>query len=689
MTAGTGLSRLEGRDKVTGAARYAYEYEVPGALYVWPVGSTVASGVVTSVEGAAALDEPGVVAVLDHTNAPRLRAGVAEDQLVLQTPEVSYRGQVVAGVVATTPEAAREGADQVLVRYAERPHKVVLDPDDPDLSLPEVTNAGFPGLSVIGDVDAALAAADVVVDAVYRTPPQHNNPMETVAVIASWSGDRLTVWDSNQGPWRAAVGFGMLWGIPPEQVEVITEHVGGGFGSKVWPTAGAVLATLAARVTGRPCKLMLTRQQMFTMAPARTATRSHVRLGARRDGTLTAIDHDALQYSSVIHEFVEQTGTATRTMYASDALRIRHRLARLHLPTPRVMRAPGKTPGMYALESAMDELAYALGLDPLELRVRNEPSVEPATGLPFGGRHLVECLTTGADRFGWSSRDPTPGVRRRGRYLFGTGLASSVYPVYQGPARATARAEPDGTFQVRVGAVDIGTGARTALWQLAADVFGVAPSQVTIHLGRSAYGEAAVAGGSAGTASWGGAVRKACTELCRRLAEHGGAVPADGLEVVADTTEDQPAPDHAWHSYGAHFCAVRVDADTGEVRVDRLLGVFSHGHALNARTAHSQLIGGMVMGVSMALDEQTVIDPHLGLFVNHDLAQYHVAANADIRGLEAHSLEHADDDVTLVGGKGIGELGIVGAAAAVANAVYHATGVRVRDLPITLERVRA
>ncbi|GIF63472.1 xanthine dehydrogenase [Asanoa ishikariensis] len=689
MTAGSGLSRLEGHDKVTGAARYAYEYPVEDVLYVWPVGATVASGTVTEVDSTAALADPEVVAVIDHTNAPRLLPAVTADELVLQSPTVAYRGQIVAAVVATTIEAAQEGAEQVLVRYVEHGHKVVLDPEDPDLEQPETTNAGFPGTSIKGDVDAALAAADVVVDTVYTTPAQHNNPMETVAIIARWDGERLLLHDSNQGPWAAATAFGMLWGIPPSQVDVVTEHVGGGFGSKVWPTAGAVVATVAARVTGRPCKLMLTRQQMYTMAPARTATRSRIRLGARSDGTLTAIDHDALQYSSVIHEFVEQTGSATRTMYASDNLRIRHRLARLNLPTPRVMRAPGKTPGMFALESAMDELAYALDLDPLALRLRNEPATEPASGLPFDGRHLVDCLQAGADKFGWASRDPTPGARRRGRWLFGTGLASAMYPVYQQGGKATARAEPDGTFDVWVAAVDIGTGSRTALWQAAVDALGVPPSQVSIHIGHSAYGQAALAGGSAGTASWGGAVRKACLELSRRVAEHGGAVPSDGLEVTADTAEDQLAPDRARHSYGAHFCAVRVDADTGQVRVDRLLGVFAHGHALNARTTHSQLLGGMVMGVSMALCEQTVVDPRLGLFVNHDLAQYHVATNADIRGLEAHSLERADDDVTLVGGKGIGELGIVGSAAAVANAVFHATGVRVRDLPITPERVRA
>jgi xanthine dehydrogenase YagR molybdenum-binding subunit len=688
MTAGTGLPRLEGRDKVTGAARYAYEYPVDGVLYVWPVGASVASGTVTDVDGSAALADPAVVTVLDHTNAPRLQPAMTADQLVLQSPTVAYRGQVVAGVVARTPEAAREGAEQVLIRYAEHPHKVTLDPDDPDLELPEVTNAGFPGTSVKGDVDAALDAADVVVDRVYTTPPEHNNPMEPVATIAQWDGDRLLLHDSNQGPDTVATAYAMLWGIPREQVEVVTEHVGGGFGSKVRPSAGSVLTTVAARVTGRPCKLMLTRQQMFTMVPGRTATRSRIRLGARRDGTLTAIDHDALQYSSVIHEFVEQTGSATRTMYAADNLRIRHRLARLNLPTPRVMRAPGKTPGMFALESAMDELAYALDLDPLALRLANEPASEPATGQPFDGRHLVECLTTGAEHFGWADRDPTPGARRHSRWMFGTGLASSMYPVYQSGSTATARAEPDGTFSVFVGAVDIGTGARTVLWQLATDVFGVPPERVSIHIGRASYGPASLAGGSAGTASWGGAVRKACTELCQRLAEHGGAVPADGLEVTANTDADQPAADRARHSYGAHFCAVRVDADTGQVRVDRLLGVFAHGHPVNARTAHSQLLGAMVMGISMALHEETVIDPRLGLFVNHDLAQYHVATNADIRGLEAHSLERADDDITLAGGKGIGELGIVGAGAAVANAVYHATGVRVRDLPITLEKLR-
>ncbi|MBL1097545.1 xanthine dehydrogenase family protein molybdopterin-binding subunit [Streptomyces coffeae] len=687
---GADVTRIEGRDKVTGAALYAYEYPVRDALYAWAVQSTVARGRVRGVDGGGALALPGVVAVLDSGNVQRLHPTEDPELSVLQSTDIAYRGQIVAAVVADTYETACQAAAAVRVEYEENGHDVELRDDDPNAFVPDTVNAGYPGLRESGDVDTAFATAPVTVDATYTTPPEHAAPMEPHATIAVWDGDALTLYNGDQGPWMTAEALAELFGLPRGSVRIVADHVGGGFGSKAVPRPPTVLAALAARAVGRPVKLAVTRQQMFSMVSYRTPTVQRVRLAAERDGRLTAISHNALQQSSRLTEYCEQTVAATRIMYAAPHRRTIHRLAQLDVPTPSWVRAPGEAPGMFALESAMDELADALGMDPVRLRVVNEPAVDPESGRPFSSRNLVACLREGAARFGWEGRDPVPGRRRDGRWLLGSGVAAGNYPVYTMPATATARAEPDGSFVVRIAAADIGTGARTMLTQVAADELGVALDRVTLDIGRSVYGNAPMAGGSMGTSSWGWAVSKVCRALAERLDETSGAVPPEGLELSADTTEDVQAQKKlARCSFGAQFAAVRVDAVTGQVRVDRLLGVFTAGRIINPRTARSQLRGGMCMGLSMALHEMLDVDPHYGDFANHDFATYHVAANADVRDVEAYCLEEEDGELNPLGTKGVGELGIVGTAAAVANAVHHATGVRVRDLPITLERVRA
>jgi xanthine dehydrogenase YagR molybdenum-binding subunit len=367
-------------------------------------------------------------------------------------------------------------------------------------------------------------------------------------------------------------------------------------------------------------------------------------------------------------------------MYAAPNRRTTHRLARLDLPTPFWMRAPGKCPGMYALESAMDELAVELGLDPIELRVRNEPDVEPETGESFSSRNLVACLREGAERFGWSGRDPTPGIRRDGRWLVGTGVAASSHPANRRPSQASARLEPDGSYVVRLAAADIGTGARTALTQIAADALGVAPESVRVEIGDSALPPAPGAGGSLGTSSWGPAVAKACREL--RARAHVDA------EVHVDTTHDVEADERlARYAFGAQFAEVRVDPATGEARVSRLLGVFAAGRIINSKTARSQLIGGMTMGLGMALLEESALDARFGDYVNHDFASYHIPVNADIEDIDAVWIDEDDPRVNPIGAKGVGEIGIVGTAAAIANAVHHATGIRIRDLPIRPDKL--
>ncbi|GAA4179901.1 xanthine dehydrogenase family protein molybdopterin-binding subunit [Streptosporangium oxazolinicum] len=684
-------ARIEGRDKVTGAARYASEYPVPDAVYAWPVQSTIVRGRVRAVRATAALALPGVIAVLDNRNVSRLRPVQDAELAVLQSADVSYRGQIVAAVVANTLEQAREAASAVRVVYeGEEGYDVVLDPGDPRILSPRKANAGFEGTVDWGDVEGALASAPVGVDAVYTTSTEHASPMEPHATIAFWEGENLTLYNADQAPWMSATAIAELFGLPENAVNIVADHVGGGFGSKAVPRPPTVLAALAARAVRRPVKVAMTRQQMFALVSYRTPTVQRVRLGAERDGTLTAVWHDALQQSSKLVEYTEQTVAASRMMYATPNSHTAHRLLRLDVPTPSWMRAPGEAPGMFALESAMDELAYALGMDPVQLRIVNEPPADPESGLPFSSRNLVACLREGAARFGWAGRDPTPGVREEGRKLVGTGVASSTYPVFTMASTAAAYAEPTGRFVVEIAAVDIGTGARTALTQVAADELGVPMDRVTVRVGRSVFGPAPFAGGSMGTSSWSWAVSKACRALVKELDERAGVVPPEGLGVRADTTEDLAAWKHfSRHSFGAQFAEVTVDVDSGQVRVERLLGVFAAGRIINARTARSQFLGGMTMGISMALHEALEMDPRFGDFVNHDLAGYHIAANADVRGIEAHWIDEQDDELNPVGAKGIGEVGIVGTAAAIANAVFHATGFRQRDLPITLDRVRA
>ena len=685
---GAAMPRVEGREKVTGAARYAVEHDVEGVVHAALVQSTVAKGMVRAVDPGAALALDGVLAVLWHENAPRVASDDDPELAVLQRPDVAYRGQIVAVAVAESIEVARQAAALVRVDYDAAPHDVELTSDHPKLYKPDKVNPAFETDTERGDVEAGLAAAATTIDATYSTPAQHNNPMEPHATLALWRDGDLTLYESTQGAPMARNAIAKVLGLEPERVRVIAPHVGGGFGAKGTPKPNAIVAALAARHVQRPVKLAVTRQQMFAITGYRTPTIQRLRLGADPNGRLTAIWHEVFEQSSTLREFAEQTAVPTRTMYAAPNRRTRHRLARLDVPTPTWMSAPGETPGMFALECAMDELAIAAAIDPVELRIRNEPDVEPESGVPFSSRHLVACLREGAERFGWTGRDPTPGVRRDGRWLVGTGVASSTYPARRRPSQAIARAEADGRFVVRIGAADIGTGARTVLTQVAADALGADPALVTVEIGDSALPFAMLAGGSMGTTSWGSAVVKACALLSERLGELGGEVPAAGFEVTADTADDVAADEHLErHAFGAQFAEVRVDADTGEVRVPRLLGVFAAGRILNPLTARSQFIGGMTMGLSMALHEESVLDREFGDYLNHDFAQYHVAACADVLDLEATWIDEDDPHLNPMGAKGIGEIGIVGTAAAITNAVHHATAIRVRDLPLRLDRL--
>ena len=669
---GAPADRLEGGEKVRGRARYAYEYPLENVAYGTLLCATVANGAIRSIDATSALATEGVLAVITHENAPKLPK--AEGELaILQSPRVSYRGQIVGVVVAETLEAARRAERRVHFEYEVADHDVELRADHPTLYKPEVVNPSFPTDTEEGDVDAALSSADFVVDETYRTPSEHNNPMEPHATTAVWDGGALTLYDSTQGAFPTQQTVAQTLGLPPGRVHVIAEHVGGGFGSKGTPRPHVIAAAITAKQVERPVKLAVTRQQMFALTGYRTPTIQRVQLGSDADGRLRAIAHDVVEQTSLVDEFAEQTAVVTRMLYASPNRRTTHRLAKLNVPTPSWMRAPGECPGMFALEAAMDELARAVGVDPIELRVRNDPELDPESGHRWSSRNLVGCLREGAERFGWR-----PGRRVEGRTAFGMGVASSPYPARRRPSTARVKRDGDGTFTVQVGATDIGTGARTVLAQIAADTLEVGLGRVRIEIARSDFGSAPVAGGSMGTASWGSAVVKACRELRAR----------DVGEVSVDTSEDAGAEEPlSKHGFGAIFVEAAVDLDTAEVRLPRVLGVFACGRILNPKTARSQFIGGMTMGIGMALMEESTMDRRLGAWVNHDLASYHVPVNADVPSIEAAWLEEDDPHVNPMGAKGIGEIGIVGTAAAVANAVFDASGVRIRELPITPDKL--
>jgi xanthine dehydrogenase YagR molybdenum-binding subunit len=639
---------------------------------------------------------------------------------------VRYYDEPVALVVAETFETARAAAGLIKIRYEREPGVFDLRSHLTGAYTPRRTNAGFETDSAIGDFESAFAAAPVMVDATYRTSFQHHNPMEPHATLAVWSGDALTIHTSAQTLANFRAGIANTLRIPLESVRIVSPFVGGGFGSKLIIHADCVLAALAARLLRRPVKVALTRQQMFVNAGHRAEMVQQVRFGADPDGRLSAIGHDVWSATSRSEEFCEQTAVFARSLYAAPNRLTRHRLVPVDLNRGEWMRSPGEAPGMLAFECAMDELAERLGLDPVELRIRNEPTEDPERGVPFSTRNLVHCMEEGARRFGWERRNPTPGRFREGRKLIGHGMAAAIRPNYIGATTSRVAIDADGQVMVRLDMTDIGTGTYTILTQIAAESLGLPLSAVKVELGDSRFPRTAGSGGSWGAASAGSALHHACAALKQQIVEaarsdersplHGANVAeanfAGGDVRVGDRSESiadllrRVAPEgfevegsvrpasatetyraYSQHSYGAHFAEVAVDCDTGEIRMRRMLTVVGAGRILNTKTARSQIIGGMIWGIGAALMEEAVLDPRYGNFVNHDLAEYHIAVNSDVPEMEVVFLEEHDDKANPLGAKGLGELGVCGAGAAIANAVYNATGVRVRSFPITLDKV--
>lgn len=679
--------RSEGRLKVTGQARYAYEQPVTEPLHCFPFCSTISRGRVVKVHLDAARDVAGIIDIMTSANAPRLASPADSELRVLQSEDVWYRGQFVGAVIAATLETAREAAAMVVVDYDDHGCDVAMSGDRQDLYVPTHANPHYPAVTESGNVTSSLQESEITIDETYRTPIEYQQPMEPHSTIALWETregvDHLLLYDSSQGVSVCQRKLAEVLGLSPEQVTVVAPHIGGGFGSKLYPHDHQVLVALAAKlVPGRAVKFARTREQMFSGVGYRSATIQRIQLGSDKRGQLSTIAHDAIVFTSKLKEFVEAAAVCSRTMYAAPNRRTSHLVAAIDLPVPSVMRAPGIAPGMFALESAIDELAVACEQDPIAIRLLNEPDADPTTGLPYSTRNVATCFRVGGEMFSWNTRVSTPCSRREGEWLIGLGVAAATYPMYSLPGSTARISWTDGKYLVELAAVDIGTGTWTALAQIAADALRVSLNLIVVDIGNSNLPYATQEGASSGISSWGSAIYDAAIIFREKY----GVRPEDGDEAMGAMPENNNLEAFSMHSFGAQFAEVRVSNVSGEVRVSRMLGVFACGRIINPLAARSQLIGGMCMGISMALLEEGVLDRRYGNVVNHDLSSYHIAASRDIEQIEAVCIDEADWRFNPMGAKGVGEIGIVGAAAAVANATFNACGVRVRDLPITPEK---
>jgi xanthine dehydrogenase YagR molybdenum-binding subunit len=732
---GAPMNRVDGRLKVTGGARYSAEMPVANVAHAVIVTSTIARGKISRMDRAAAQAAPGVIAVFTPENAPKLPNG-AKPALeppagrvlsLMQDDLVHYNGQPIGLVVADTPEHARAAASLVRATYAAQKPNLDMATAPPAPTNGSGKPAGKePVATTRGNFEAGLAEADVHAEHTYTTPFEQHNPMELHATIAQWDGDRLTLYDSTQGIFPARRVIAKTFGLPPENVRVVSYFVGGGFGSKGSVWSHVILAAMASREIGRPVKIELTRRQMFGPVGGRPRTVQHVTLGAKKDGTLTAIRHVSTSATSELEEWMEPSAVQTRMLYASPNAVTDHKLVRINMGTPTYMRAPGEASGTFAIESAMDEMAYALRMDPIAFRLKNYAEKDPQTGKPFSSKSLRRCYSVGSERFGWSRRTMEPRSMRDGNALIGWGIATATYPTRRSQASAFARILPDGRAWVRAGSQDIGTGTYTVMTQVAADALGISPERVRFELGDTEMPETPVSGGSQTAASVGSAVKAAALAVRSKVVQlaiadsqsplhgaseddvqiadgklslasspsksdtYGAVIARNGGQPVDAEATVKPGPEAeelSMHSFGAVFAEVRVDRDLGEIRVPRVVAVYGVGNVLNAKTARSQLMGGIVYGIGMALMEETYIDPRLGRYVNANLEDYHVPVNADIRSIDVSTVEETDARVNPLGVKGIGEIGNTGITAALANAVFHATGKRVRDLPVTLDKV--
>jgi xanthine dehydrogenase YagR molybdenum-binding subunit len=722
---GRAQRRVDGALKVTGRAQYAAEHYLPGMLYAVPVGATIARGRITGIDAGIAEQMPGVRAVLRRGSFPPLSPVRSEASVVIDEhrppfadEEICYYGQYVALTVADSLEQAKAAADAVRVSYAA---------ETPDVS-PDLIAEKAEVKSERGNADASFSSAEVTVDRRYAMAPETHNPIETHATIAAWDGDELTLHETTQGVVNHRDAIAAMFGLPTEKVRVISRFLGSGFGNKLWPWMHSPLAAAAAKVLGHPVKLVLSRPMTFHAVGHRPRIVQRIRLGAGRDGRLTSVQHDYVNATSILDTYEENCGEATPHMYSTPNLRVTAGVARRNIGTPTSMRGPGAVPGLFALESGMDELAEALGMDPVELRQRNEPSIDEGLGVSFSSRHFQECLRLGAERFGWSQRDPKIGAMKRDGLTLGWGVAACSWLAERFPCQAAVDLRDDGTVQVASAIQDIGTGTYTIMAQMVAERLGISMDRVEVALGDTRLPPGPVSGGSMATASLVAPIHEAAAKAtqaliaacvdkgepfsdCRAedLSFHDGQV-VDGRGNQRAMTFDavlralgrssvtgngsgtgtygsQEKSTVSKHSFGAHFAEVTWQPAIARLRVSRIVSVIDAGRILNPLAARNQIEGAVVMGVGMAMLEETDYDPRNGAPMNASLADYLVAVHADAPKMEVHFVEYPDTSLNELGARGVGEIGLAGTAAAITNAVYHATGVRVRDLPLRLEHL--
>ncbi|MCF2502462.1 xanthine dehydrogenase family protein molybdopterin-binding subunit [Dyadobacter sp. CY107] len=700
MNIGSPVNRIDGILKVTGKADYSTDHPVKNAAYAVIFKSTIAAGKITNIDSVTAEKLPGVLAVITHKNAPKLNAkGGIRGGAMLQSPDVLFYGQHIGVVVAENFEQARHAADLVKVEYDKKEAKTDFEKLYQNGVKPKDKED-----EKRGDVKVALENAEFKVEETYATPIYHHHPLEPHATIAEWQGENLILYNSAQIVNGAQNAAASTLNLKSENVRIVSPYIGGGFGSKGGQWGNLVLAAMAAKMVNRPVKLALTRQQMFNSVGLRQRNYQKVSLAATKDGKLTALSHETATHAAIQDEFVEPCGDCSKIMYETRNSLIAYRVTPMNLILPTYTRGPGKSTGSFALESAMDELAYKLKMDPVAFRLQNEPQKDPSNGKPWSSRKVVECLKEGAKAFGWEKRKMEPMQNAQGHYWVGYGVACGTYPAHQRDSSANVKLKREGTNVtaiIELAAADLGTGTYTILAQTAADALDLPMNKITVKIGDSDLPPAAGSVGSVGATSYANVVNDACTKITDELIARSGkqffvrptaaqlmiSEKVNDVQTRADSKPLESAEQYSSHSFNANFAEVWVNQSTGMVRVKRFLAVTGAGKILNPKTARSQIIGGNVWGIGMALTEESVVDPRFGNFVTRSLADYHVPANLDIGEMEAIFIKEDDKLANKLGVKGLGEVGIVGVSAAVANAVFNATGKRIRELPILPDKL--
>lgn len=699
---GQAINRIDGLLKVTGTATYATDYKLNNIAHAVIFKSTIAAGKVTDIDTTAADKVPGILSIITHKNVPKLNvAGGIRGGALLQSTEVEFYGQHIGVVVAETFEQAQYASSLIKVSYQKAEAKVNFSKQAKEAVLPKGNNSGD---IKHGDFESAFNSGEIKVEALYETPIEHHNPMEPHSTIAFWEGESVTLYNGSQIINGAQGAAAATLNLKPENVRIVSPHIGGGFGSKGGQWANLVLTAVAAKMVNRPVKLALTRQQMFNSVGLRQQNQQKLRLAATKEGKLTALAHETTTHTAISNEFVEPCGDCSKVMYDVAHSLISYRVVPMHIILPTYTRGPGKSTGSFALESAIDEMAYQLKMDPIEFRLKNQPDKDPSSGKPWSSRTTIQCLQDGAKAFGWNRRKLEPRQIEKGEYLVGYGVGCGTYPARQRDSSAIIKLTRNGTevkAVVELAASDLGTGTHTIVAQTASDGLGIPVNNITVKIGDSNLPPAAGSVGSVGAASFANAVNDACIKITEELISRSGKqytdkpsaaklMVAHNIQEFQTRADAKPPADvekYSVSSFNANFAEVWVNKYTGMVKVNHFLAITGAGKILNPKTARSQIIGGCVWGIGMALTEESILDPRWGNFVTRSLAEYHVPSNLDIGKIDTIFIDEKDDKPNKLGVKGIGEVGIVGVAAAVANAVFNATGKRVRSLPITPDKL--